>query len=118
MKIEHCQKLFSLKSASVCLIMLATNVAVAFVTIDALTVAAQSINASSSVLAQSQNAESFYREGVVKLDKKDYRGAVSDFTKAIQLKPNYADAYYDRGRANFFLQEYRISVAWGVIDYF
>jgi tetratricopeptide (TPR) repeat protein len=30
---------------------------------------------------------------------KDYQGAIADHTKAIELKPDHADAYFGRGTA-------------------
>jgi len=59
------------------------------------------------VLAQSQNAESFYKQGIAKLQRKDYRGAGADFNEALRLKPNYAEAYYGRGRVRYFLDNDR-----------
>ena len=37
---------------------------------------------------------------------KDYNGAISDFTKAIELNPDDADAYYNRGLAKSNLEDY------------
>jgi len=37
--------------------------------------------------------------GKVKLSLGDYKGAISDFTKAIKIKPDFAEAYYSRGIA-------------------
>jgi tetratricopeptide (TPR) repeat protein len=43
--------------------------------------------------------KSFLERGLAKRDKSDFQGAVSDFSKAIELKPDYADAYFHRGNA-------------------
>lgn len=34
---------------------------------------------------------------------KDYRGAIADYDKAIEINPKYADAYYNRGYAKIDL---------------
>ena len=36
-------------------------------------------------------------EVFLKGNLKDYYGAISDYTKAIELNPNFADAYNNRG---------------------
>jgi tetratricopeptide (TPR) repeat protein len=43
--------------------------------------------------------EVFYHRGMAEQNKWDVDGAIADFTKAIQLKPDYVDAYYQRGNA-------------------
>ena len=37
---------------------------------------------------------------------KDYVSAIANYNKAIELNPNDADAYYDRGMAKVNLKEY------------
>jgi tetratricopeptide (TPR) repeat protein len=37
---------------------------------------------------------------------REYMNSISDFTKAIELKPNYSDAYYNRGIAYKNMREY------------
>jgi tetratricopeptide (TPR) repeat protein len=37
--------------------------------------------------------EAYFFRGKAKLDMKDYQGAVSDFTKVIELDPKYVTAY-------------------------
>lgn len=52
-----------------------------------------------SNFAYSQTAESYYDQGVKKAAEEDYRGAIADLTKTIELDPKYDEAYYDRGLA-------------------
>jgi len=47
-----------------------------------------------------QTAEEYVNSGNQKDDAKDYNGAISDYTKAIELDPNDAGAYYNRGISN------------------
>ena len=39
----------------------------------------------------------FNERAISKMNLKDYNGAIADYTKAIELNPNYALAYYNRG---------------------
>ncbi|AFY55338.1 tetratricopeptide repeat protein [Rivularia sp. PCC 7116] len=42
-------------------------------------------------------ASDWYYQGIIKANQKDYQGAINDFTKAIQMNPQYAAAYHQRG---------------------
>lgn len=41
----------------------------------------------------------FYNRGIAKFEKGDNEGAISDYTRAIELDPKYASAYRRRGIA-------------------
>jgi len=43
------------------------------------------------------DAVAYYHSGNAKRDIKDYRGAIADYTKAIELEPNFPNAYNNRG---------------------
>ena len=49
----------------------------------------------------------------MKIDLKDYYLAISDFTKAIELKPQFADAYRDRGLSHAELGDYYAAISDG-----
>jgi tetratricopeptide (TPR) repeat protein len=49
------------------------------------------------------DAKTFYENALTSLNKKDYIQAISEFTNAISLKPDYADAYYHRATAKELL---------------
>ncbi|MDE0689339.1 MAG: tetratricopeptide repeat protein [Candidatus Poribacteria bacterium] len=42
-------------------------------------------------------AETYYNRGLAHSKKGELERAIADYTKAIELKPDYADAYYSRG---------------------
>ena len=45
------------------------------------------------------NPISFYNRGFAKYNLKDFRGAILDFDKAIELKPTYYEAFIARGQS-------------------
>lgn len=52
----------------------------------------------------------YYSRGLDKFNKKDYKGAIDDYTEAIKQNPNYIDAYLNRGICYTFCREYKKSV--------
>ena len=44
-----------------------------------------------------QTAEEYFNSGYDKAQVKDYYGAIADYTKVIEINPNLAEAYYNRG---------------------
>ena len=44
-------------------------------------------------------AETYYNRGLAHAKNGELKLAIEDYTKAIELKPDYADAYYNRGGA-------------------
>ena len=55
--------------------------------------------------AFSQTAEDYFERAYDKAENGDYYGAISDYTKAIELQPDYADAYVNRGVAKRKLKD-------------
>ena len=50
-------------------------------------------------------AETYYNRGLAHSKKGELELAIADYTKAIELKPDYADAYYRRSKAWLHLGE-------------
>ena len=44
-----------------------------------------------------KKASNWFYQGIIKANQKDYQGAIDDFTKAIEINPQFASAYYQRG---------------------
>ena len=51
------------------------------------------------------NYEAYYLRGCVKINEKKYKDALADLERAIELKPDYADAYFNIGRVYFLLKD-------------
>jgi len=59
-----------------------------------------------TTLTYAQTAEDYLKAGNTKYELKDYKGALQDYNKAIELNTNYAYAYYNRGIAKYELKDY------------
>jgi len=57
-----------------------------------------------------QTAEEYFKSGNVKDDLKDYRGAIQDYSKGLELNPKNTDYYYIRGIIKRKLEEYRAAI--------
>lgn len=55
-------------------------------------------------------AEVYMNRGVAKSQLGEYEEALADYSKAIQLKPDYAEAYYHRGLTNTLLEKHQDSL--------
>ncbi len=61
-----------------------------------------------------KNVEDYFNKGIEKFDLRDYKGAIEEFTKAIELNDlKFPEAYFNRGVAKFKLEDYKGAV----IDY-
>ena len=64
---------------------------------------------SDSAIAES--AEFYNKRGNQKYDVEDYKGAISDFSKAIKINPQYGDAYNNRGNVKLDLNIYKGAIS-------
>ena len=55
-------------------------------------------------------AETYYSRGITKYLSNDYKGAIVDFNKAIELNPEYTSAYNNRGFAKWELGDHKSAV--------
>jgi tetratricopeptide (TPR) repeat protein len=56
-------------------------------------------------VSYSQTAEDYIDKGNSKANLQDYRGAIEDYSKAIQLNPNDSMPYYNRGLSKLELNQ-------------
>ena len=56
------------------------------------------------------NAEYYLRQGNLKLDNKDWKGAILDFDHAIAINPSYGQAYNYRGLAKYSINDYEVAI--------
>ena len=59
-----------------------------------------------TTLTYAQTVEDYFNSGKAKSNLEDYRGAIQDYTKAIELNPNHTYAYNNRGIAKVELEDY------------
>ena len=58
-----------------------------------------------SSCSYTKEENSYVNRGNAKYDLQDFRGAIQDYSKAIELDPSYAKAYYNRGDTKYFLND-------------
>jgi len=63
-----------------------------------------------TTLAYAQTVEEYFNSGKAKYKLKDYRGAIQDYNKAIELNPKYPEAYNNRGFAKVELKDYKAAI--------
>ena len=51
------------------------------------------------------NFEAYYYRGCTRINAKKYNEAIADLEKAVELKPDYADAYFNLGRTYYMMQD-------------
>lgn len=51
------------------------------------------------------NFEAYYYRGCARINAQKYEDAIADFEKAVSLKPDYADAYFNLGRTYYILHD-------------
>ncbi|WP_413440601.1 tetratricopeptide repeat protein [Synechococcus sp. MIT S1220] len=61
--------------------------------------------------AFAQTAIELFNSGLDKAKSGNLKGAITDWTKAIEIDPKYADAYYNRGVVKHDLKDYRGAIA-------
>ena len=61
------------------------------------------VTLTSSIVSASavDDAKNFFTSAEVKFSNNDYKGAITDYTKAIELNPKFAEAYNSRAAAKF-----------------
>jgi lipoprotein NlpI len=52
----------------------------------------------------------YYKKGLAKQEKGDLDGAITDWTKAIELKPDYANAYFCRGCLRYDSHDFQLAL--------
>lgn len=64
-----------------------------------------------SFAAIGQTAQDYFNDGLQKHKKKDYKGAIKEYNKALKMIPNYRDAYYNRGTCQMELENFEEAMA-------
>jgi tetratricopeptide (TPR) repeat protein len=65
----------------------------------------------STKAAYAQSASDLLNSGVDKAQSGNLQGAIADWTKAIEMNPMFAKAYFNRGVAKKNLKDYQASIA-------
>ena len=70
-----------------------------------------------TVTDAANEAARYYQRGIERGQKRDYRGALEDLNKAIELRPDFAEAYHRRGQAKGGLAKSPADLAGVLQDY-
>jgi tetratricopeptide (TPR) repeat protein len=62
-------------------------------------------------LVYAQTAEDYYNSGMASVKKNNFPQAIADFNMAIEIRPDYATAYYARAYAYYDNKEYAKALA-------
>ncbi len=65
----------------------------------------------STQAAHAQSAADYVNAGIEKGKRDDFKGAIADFTRAIEIDPQDALAYYNRGLSKYNLGNHQGSIA-------
>ena len=60
---------------------------------------------------EDEETEKHFNQGLNKAKAGDYYGAINDYTKALMISPNYANAYYNRGISKHNLKDYNGAIS-------
>jgi len=63
-----------------------------------------------SIFTYAKTADDYFMDGVSKMIAEDYKAAIHDYNKAIELKPDFVEAYIQRGTAYFKLGDYKAAL--------
>ena len=61
-------------------------------------------------MTDSEDFKFYYQRGREKSSAEDLKGAIEDYTKAIEINPNNDEVYWDRGYERFQLKDYQGSI--------
>ena len=75
------------------------------------TLAISPLQQQSATSTKPTNAESLFERATEKINRGDYRGAITDFDRIIALNPKYIEAYCGRGMAHFGLGNFQKAIA-------
>ncbi len=77
----------------------------------AVSLASNALLFSKPAKANIKKAAFLYERGNNKLEKQNYEGAISDYTKTIKINPDYGEAYQERGYAKEMLKNYEGAIS-------
>lgn len=64
-----------------------------------------------SIMSFGQNAETLLNSGIEKYDIDDFKGAIVDYNKALEIDSNYTEVYFKRGLAKVMLDDFNGAIS-------